>query len=72
MTFIELHYHGNPRLIAISKISALGYDDEGNTFIWLNGDLNELYVDEPYDKIKNKLQEAGFIWSVLAEQKQFV
>lgn len=63
MNFIELHYHGNPRLIAINNISAIGYDDN-DTFIFLIGDPDCLYVDESYDKIKNKLQEAGFIWSV--------
>jgi hypothetical protein len=63
MTFIELHYNGNPRLIAVSRISALGRDSE-DTFIWLLGDTNCFYVDESYDEIKNKLQEAGFIWNV--------
>ena len=61
MTFIELHYGGNPRLIAINKISALGCDEQ-DTYIWLNGDSDALYVDESYDEIKNKLQEGGFIW----------
>lgn len=63
MTFIELHYGGNPRLIAINKISALGCDKQ-DTYIWLNGDSDALYVDESYDEIKNKLQEGGFIWIV--------
>lgn len=63
MTFIELHYQGNPRLIAINRISALGCDDK-DTYIWLTGDPDCLYVDESYDEIKNRLQEAGFIWNV--------
>ena len=63
MTFIELHYKGNPRLIAVSRISALGCDEE-DTFIWLNGDSDALYVDESYDEIKTKLQEADLIWTV--------
>ena len=63
MTFIELHFDGNPRLIAVSKISAIGCDSD-DTFIWLAGDPEQLYVDESYDKIKNKLEEVGFIWSV--------
>ena len=56
MTFIELHYNSNPRLIAVDKISVLGCDSTG-TFIWLNGDNRCFYVDESYDDIKNKLQE---------------
>ena len=63
MNFIELHFKGNPRLIAISRISALGCDSQ-DTFIWLVGDSDCLYVDESYDEIKDKLQEAGFIWNV--------
>jgi hypothetical protein len=63
MTFIELHYQGNPRLIAVSRISALGCDSE-DTFIWLHGDPDCLYVDESYDEIKTKLQEAELIWTV--------
>ena len=63
MTFIELHYEGNPRLIAVNRISALGCD-ENDTFIWLVGDTDCLYVDESYYEIKSKLQEVGFIWSV--------
>lgn len=63
MTFIELHYKGYPRLIAIDRISALGCDNE-DTFIWLNGDTDCFYVDESYDEIKNRLQGAGFIWNV--------
>lgn len=63
MTFIELHYQGNPRLIAVSKISAIGCDSK-DVFIWLNGDSDALYVDESYNDIKNRLQEAGFIWNV--------
>jgi hypothetical protein len=65
MAFIELHYNGNPRLIIINHISAMGSDDDcPHTFIWLNGDSDCLYVDESYDEIKNKLQEAGYIWNV--------
>ena len=71
MTFIELHYKGDPRLIAINRISAIGGDSQ-DTFIWLNGDSDALYVDESYEEIKNKLQEAGFIWNVLAAQGQSV
>ena len=63
MTFIELHYDGFPRLIAISRISAIGCNEK-ETFIWLIGDPDCLYVDESYEDIKNKLQEAGFIWNV--------
>ena len=63
MTFIELHYDGNPRLIAINNISALGCNEK-ETFMWLIGDSSALYVDESYDEIKNKLQEGGFIWIV--------
>lgn len=63
MTFIELNYQGDPRLIAVSKISALGCDSIGS-FIWLIGDNRCFYVDESYDDIKNKLQETGFIWNV--------
>ena len=63
MTFIELHYHGNPILIVVNRISALGCDSS-DTFIWLNGDPVCLYVDESYNEIKNKLQEVGFIWNV--------
>jgi hypothetical protein len=63
MTFIELHYKGDPRLIAIDRISALGCGNE-DTFIWLIGDSDCLYVDESYDEIKNRLQGAGFIWNV--------
>ena len=63
MTFIELHYHGDPRLIAINRISAIGCDSK-DTFIWLLGDTDCFYVDESYDDIKNKLQEVGFIWNV--------
>ena len=63
MHFIELHYRDNPRLIAINRISALGCDKQ-ETYIWLNGDPDCLYVDESYDEIKSKLQEVGFIWSV--------
>ena len=65
MTFIELHYEGNPRLIAVHNISIMGYDDDcANTFIWLNGDPDCFYVDESYYEIKSKLQEVGFIWNV--------
>ena len=71
MTFIELHYKGNPRLIAVNRISALGCD-KNDTFIWLVGDTDCFYVDESYDEIKSKLQEVGFIWSVQVEQKLFV
>jgi len=63
MTFIELHYRGEPRLVAISRISVLACVD-GDTQIWLNGDPEALSVDESYEDIKNKLQEAGFIWNV--------
>jgi hypothetical protein len=63
MDFIELHYKGNPRLIALNRISALGCDEE-DTFIWLTGDSDCLYVDESYDDIKNKLRKVGFIWNV--------
>ena len=63
MTFIELHYGGEPRLIAVSRISAIGRNAK-ETFIWLIGDPDCLYVDESYEDIKNKLQEAGLIWSV--------
>lgn len=63
MNFIELHFGGNPRLIAIDRISAIGCDSE-YTFIWLLGDSDCLYVDESYAEIKNKLQEVGFIWNV--------
>lgn len=63
MTFIELHYDGKPRLIAVDKISALAYESE-NTLIWLTGDSDCLYVDESYDEIKNRFQEASFIWNV--------
>ena len=63
MSFIELHYNGYPRLIAINRISAIGHDHE-DTFIWLLGDTDCFYVDESYDEIKTKLQEAGFIWNV--------
>lgn len=63
MNFIELHYHGNPRLIAVNRISAIGCDDD-DAFVFLIGDPECLYVDESYDEIKNKLQEAGFIWNV--------
>lgn len=63
MGFIELHYKGNPRLIAINRISALGCDSE-DTFMWLTGDSVCLYVDESYDEIKNRLQEVSFIWNV--------
>jgi hypothetical protein len=63
MDFIELHYKGNPRLIALNRISALGCDEE-DTFIWLTGDSDCLYIDESYDDIKNKLRKVGFIWNV--------
>lgn len=63
MTFIELHYGDYPRLIAVNRISALGRNEK-DTFIWLVGDPDCLYVDESYDEIKNKLQECGFIWNV--------
>lgn len=63
MSFIELHWNGNPRLIAISKISAIGCDGN-DTYIWLVGDPDCFYVDETYEEIKNRLQEAGFLWNV--------
>lgn len=63
MNVMELHYNGYPRLVFIDKISALGCDSK-STFIWLVGDSDCLYVDESYDYITNKLQEAGFLWNV--------
>ena len=63
MNFIELHWNGNPRLISISKISAIGCDEK-DTYIWLVGDSGCFFVDETYEEIKNKLQEAGFVWNV--------
>ena len=63
MNFIELHYAGEPRLIAVPRISAIGRNRK-ETFIWLVGDPDCLYVDESYEDIKTKLQEAGFIWNV--------
>ncbi len=63
MNFIELHHLGDKKLIAVSNISVLGYEN-GQTFIQLSGDHYFLWVDESYDEIKSKLQEAGFIWSV--------
>ena len=62
MTFIELHFKGNPRLIAIGKISAVGCDKK-DTFIWLIGDADCLYVDEPYDYIKSALLEVAAVWN---------
>lgn len=63
MGFIELHYDGNPRLISIDKISALGCDSH-DTYIWMVGDSGCFYVDESYDEIKRKIQEVDFVWSV--------
>jgi hypothetical protein len=63
MKFIELHYKGDPRLINISKISTIWGGENTTVCIWMIGESDALYVDEPYDKIKVKLQEAGFIWN---------
>jgi hypothetical protein len=63
MSFIELHWNGDPRLIAINRISALGCDNN-DTFIWLVGDPDCFYVDETYEEIKNILREAGIVWNV--------
>ena len=63
MHYLELHFHGNPRLIAAEHIACLGSDQE-DTYIWLDGADHELYVDESYEQIKSKLQEVGFIWNV--------
>jgi hypothetical protein len=63
MNVIELHFNGNPRLVFIDRISAIVCDSK-DTFIWLVGDTDCLYVDESYDEIKNKLFKAGFVWNV--------
>lgn len=63
MSFIELHWNGKPRLIAIDKISALGCDSN-DTYIWLAGDPDCFYVDETYEEIKDRLQEADCVWNV--------
>ena len=62
MHFIELHYNGDPILIAVNKISALGCDHD-DTFIWMIGDPGCFHVDETYEEIKNKLQGAGCLWN---------
>lgn len=63
MAFIELHYQGNPRLIAVDKISAIGCNNK-DTFIWLNGDPDCLYVDESYNQIKDQIRNLGFLYDV--------
>ena len=62
MTFIELHFCGHRRLINVDKISAVGHNSN-ETFIWLDGNENEIYVDESYDYVTSALMEVGFIWN---------
>lgn len=63
MNFIELHHNNHVRLIAVDNIACIKqYDDEVG--IVMIGTERYIYVDESYEQIKNKLQEAGFIWSV--------
>ena len=63
MNFIELHHNEHTRLIAIDNIACIKqYSDE--TGVFMIGSERGIYVDESYEQIKNKLQEAGFIWSV--------
>ena len=60
MTFIELHDNGCPRLINISQIASI-WGTSNNAWIWMVGE--SLFVDESYEQVKSKLQEAGFIWN---------
>ena len=63
MTFIELHHNGRPRLINVSRISTI-WSEDNDAWIWMVGEPDSLFVDESYNEIKAKLQEAGFIWNV--------